>query len=99
MSEPIQPQLVWNNRNAVEGRVNSTYATVGDRDANWNNWESPHGGRQRSGSTHYRYRSGSVTREHWHNNAHGGTQFTRPIGGVDRDGVEWGEQPTNGYAV
>jgi hypothetical protein len=83
----------------TDARISSTYATVADRNANYDANESPYRGRQRSGSTHYRYRSGSVTREHWHNNAHGGQQFTRAIGGVDRDGNEWGEQPPNGYVV
>jgi hypothetical protein len=80
-------------------KTSRTYATAGDRDANRAAGEGERTGRQRSGSTHYRYRSGSVVREHWHNNAHGGTQFSRPIGGVHRDGTEWGEQPTNGYTV
>ena len=87
---------VWAPQQASEvaAQRSSTYATVDDRNANWQAGENPWNGRQRSGSTHYRYRSGSVTREHWHNNAHGGSQFSRPIGGVDRDGNEWGVQPS-----
>jgi hypothetical protein len=86
---------IWSRRKKgqIDAQVSSTYATVGDRDANWEAYEQPWTGRQRSGSTHYRYRSGSITREHWHNNAHGGSQFSRPIGGINRHGEVWGEQP------
>ncbi|WP_372891858.1 hypothetical protein, partial [Rhodosalinus sp.] len=87
-------------RRGLEGaNVNRVYATAGDRAANAAAGEDPRQGRQRSGSTHYRYRSGSIVREHWHNNIHGGQQFSRPIGGIDRDGNPWGEQPTNGFTV
>ena len=83
----------------VESKTSRTYATEGDRDANWDAGENEWTGRQRSGSTHHRYRSGSVVREHWHNNAHGGTQFSRPVGGVHADGTAYGEQPSGGYKV
>jgi len=76
-----------------------TYTTGGDKDANRAAGESPFNGRQRSGSTHHRYRSGSIVREHWHNNAHGGDQFGRPIGGVHKDGSTWGEPPSGGWKV
>ncbi|MEY4561909.1 MAG: hypothetical protein RLZZ618_1186 [Pseudomonadota bacterium] len=74
-----------------------TYATAGDRAANAANGEGERTGRQRSGSTHRHYRSGSVERVHWHNNAHGGSQFEHTLGGVDRNGVAWGAQPPGGY--
>lgn len=83
----------------IDVQDSRVYTTVSDRQANVNAGENAWTGRQRSGSTHYRYRSGSVVREHWHNNAHGGTQFSRPIGGVDRNGNSWGSQPNNGYEV
>ncbi len=83
----------------VDTATSRTYATQGDRQANENAGEGARTGRQRSGSTHHRYRSGSIVREHWHNNAHGGQQFGRPIGGIDRDGNTWGEAPTGGWKV
>ena len=83
----------------VASQESRVYTTVADRQANHEAGENRWTGRQRSGSTHYRYRSGSVVREHWHNNAHGGTQFSRPIGGIDRNGNLWGQQPSGGYVV
>ena len=80
-------------------RDSRVYRTAADRAANEWAGENVWTGRQRSGSTHYRHRSGNVVREHWHTNAHGGTQFSRPIGGIDRNGKEWGLQPENGYVV